>query len=112
MKLKGIRTHARARARTHTHSTGGAVLASLLPLDINWQRMVGRKGAQSVWDPLFFFVTRYSGTDALSNMVAKQQTPDKFMKLEDSLQREQLAQGVIVCFGLRVIVYFRSLNLG
>jgi hypothetical protein len=73
-------THARARARTHTHCTGGAVLASLLPLDINWQRMVGRKGAQSVWDPLFFFVTRYSGTDALSNMVAKQQTPDKFMK--------------------------------
>jgi len=42
--------------------------------------MVGRKGAQSVWDPLFFFVTRYSGNDALSNMVAKQQTPDKFMK--------------------------------
>jgi hypothetical protein len=42
--------------------------------------MVGRKGALSVWDPLFFFVKRYSEKDALSNMVAKQQTPDKFMK--------------------------------
>ena len=60
---------------------GGAVLASLLPLDTNWQRMIGNDFHTSPWAPLFYFVTRFSNdNDPFSVMTARQQTAEKFMK--------------------------------
>ena len=59
---------------------GGAVLASLLPLEVNWQLLINNDYS-SPWSPLFYFVNRYRNPrDPVSLLNAKQQTVEKFMQ--------------------------------
>ena len=59
---------------------GGAVLASLLPLEVNWQLLINNDYS-SPWSPLFYFVNRYRNPrDPVSLLSAKQQTVEKFMQ--------------------------------